>query len=87
MIIDITDGEDGLHDRQLAHHAGWRVDNDLWFCRIRRPADLDISANAPHFGFTTPNEVYVRSARYALTYDRAELPPADTTPKTAERQP
>lgn len=72
-IIDLTDGENCLQDRQLAHYAGWRVDDDLWFCRARRPADIDISAATPHVGFTMPDEVYVRSARFALMYDRGEI--------------
>lgn len=49
------------------------------YWRPRRPGDIVIPEGCAYFGLTTEdlpeNRVYVRSASYALAYDRGVVPP------------
>ena len=63
-----------------AFNAGWRLDRDGWWWRWRKPGDIVIPDGAAYFGFTmedVPDEdkVFIRSAAYALAYDRGEVTP------------
>lgn len=86
MIFDLArnlaaDFEDSLADRQEAGRHGWRVDEDGWYVRRHVEDDVNIPEGADHFGFIldaeadAPAEVYVRTAAYALAYDRGEITP------------
>jgi len=59
----------------VAPPSGWSVDKDLWFTRARRSGDIDLTSEACHFGFTLPDEVFVRTAAFALCYDRGHVVP------------
>lgn len=66
-------------DANAAHAAGWRIDQDLMYWRKRQPGDIVIPEGCAYFGLTTEDlpedRVYVRSASYALAYDRGVVPP------------
>ena len=70
---------DTTADAEAAHEAGWRIDRDLMYWRKRRAGDIVIPEGCAYFGLTTEdlpeNRVYVRSASYALAYDRGVVPP------------
>lgn len=72
--------EDSEADARAAVSAGWRIDSDDWWWRWRGPQDIVIGPGNAHFGFTNedlPNDdkVFVRSAAYALAFDRGEVTP------------
>ena len=71
---------DSIEDFRAAVAAGWWLDEDCWWVRNLR--DDDKSIDECHFGFTTRdfpeddtgrNCVFVRSAKYALSYDRGVI--------------
>lgn len=69
---------DNEQDATAALAAGWRLDADDWWWRKRKPTDIVIPASYAHFGFTmedapAEDSVYVRSAAFALAFDRGEL--------------
>jgi len=65
--------EDRKDYAERIRQRGWRLDSDMWWIRYRRKGDIEV--DQCHFGFTTKHRVYVRSARYALAYDRGEVIP------------
>lgn len=70
---------DTTEDAKAAHRAGWRIDHDDFYWRQRRLGDILLPEGSSYFGLTTEdlpeNRVYVRSASYALAYDRGVIPP------------
>jgi hypothetical protein len=74
---------DSAADAAEARRRGWKIDQDDWWYRDMRGEDKMFSEES-HFGFTiselsTNNKlidrVYVRSAEYALSYDKGVIIP------------
>jgi hypothetical protein len=79
---------DKTADAKAAYAAGWRLDQDLFYWRRRRSGDIVIPEGHAYFGFTTEelknDRVFVRSAAYALSFDRGVVAPYSPDLSVAE---
>ncbi|MGY3582447.1 hypothetical protein ACVIGB_000629 [Bradyrhizobium sp. USDA 4341] len=80
---------DATADAKAAQTAGWRLDRDLFYWRRRRSGDIVIPEGHAYFGFTTEetpknDRVFVRSAAYALAFDRGVVAPYNPDLSVAE---
>lgn len=84
--------EDSAANAAAATAAGWSLDEDLWWHRPHRDGDIPIPPGNAHFGFDmldAPSdnwrrEAYVRSAAFALSYDKGIIIPSAANDQAAE---